>query len=99
MGGRLRPEIERVHFAAIAAEIGLGYPFERLLSLFEATPSTAAVKSWSNDPMLHERHTRAFQSLPHPVTLLTTHLAWLMASLAMASGVVVGRGQRQRALA
>ena len=51
------------------------------------------MKDWSNDPMLHERHTRVFQSLPRPVTLLTTHSAWLMSSLAMgAGGLLSGAG-------
>ena len=106
MGGRLRPEMARAHFGAIAdatdlplivfqypAATGLGYPFDTLLSLFEAAPSIAAVKDWSNDPALHERQTRVFQSLPRRVTLLTTHSAWLMASLAMgAGGLLSGAG-------
>lgn len=106
MGGRLRPEMARAHFGAIAdatdvplivfqypAATGLGYPFDTLLSLFETAPSIAAVKDWSNDPALHERQTRVFQSLPRPVTLLTTHSAWLMASLAMgAGGLLSGAG-------
>ena len=106
MGGRLRPEMARAHFGAIAdatdlplivfqypAATGLGYPFDTLLSLFETAPSIAAVKDWSNDPALHERQTRVLQSLPRPVTLLTTHSAWLMASLAMgAGGLLSGAG-------
>ena len=106
MGGRLRPEMARAHFGTIAdatdlplivfqypAATGLGYPFDTLLSLFETAPSIAAVKDWSNDPALHERQTRVFQSLPRPVTLLTTHSAWLMASLTMgAGGLLSGAG-------
>lgn len=106
MGGRLRPEMALAHFRTIAAATGLplivfqypaatglGYPFETLLALFEAVPSIAAVKDWSNDPALHERQTRVFQSPPRPVTLLTTHSAWLMASLAMgAGGLLSGAG-------
>lgn len=106
MGGRLRPEMARAHFGTIAdatdlplivfqypAATGLGYPFDTLLSLLETAPSIAAVKDWSNDPALHERQTRVFQSLPRPVTLLTTHSAWLMASLTMgAGGLLSGAG-------
>ncbi len=106
MGGRLRPEMALAHFRAIAgasdlplivfqypAATGLGYPFETLLALFDAVPAIAAVKDWSNDPLLHERQTRVFQSLPRPVTLLTTHSAWLMASLTMgAGGLLSGAG-------
>jgi 4-hydroxy-tetrahydrodipicolinate synthase len=56
-------------------------------------PSIRAIKDWSNDPMLHERHIRTFQSLPHPVNVLTTHSSWLMASLAMgANGLLSGAG-------
>ena len=106
MGGRLRPEMALAHFRAIAdatdlplivfqypAATGLGYPFETLLALFDAVPAIAAVKDWSNDPLLHERQTRVFQALPRPVTLLTTHSAWLMASLTMgAGGLLSGAG-------
>ena len=106
MGGRLRPEMARVHFATIAeatdlplivfqypAATGLGYPLDTLLQLFEAVPTIAAMKDWSNDPALHERHTRVLQGLPRPVTLLTTHSAWLMASLTMgANGLLSGAG-------
>jgi 4-hydroxy-tetrahydrodipicolinate synthase len=43
--------------------------------------------------MLHERHIRTLQSLPRPVTVLTTHSAWLMSSLAMgANGLLSGAG-------
>ncbi len=106
MGGRLRPEMAHAHFRTIAdatdlplivfqypAAGGLGYPFATLLSLFDSIPTIAAMKDWSNDPAAHERHTRVLQSLPRPVTLLTTHSAWLMASLVMgAGGVLSGAG-------
>jgi len=106
MGGQLRPEMALAHFSAIAeasdlplicfnypAAGGLGYPFETLLRLFEAVPTIRAIKDWCNDPMLHERHIRSFQSLPRPVTVLTTHSAWLMASLTLgAGGLLSGAG-------
>ena len=37
-------------------------------------------------PMLHERHIRVLQSLPRPVTVLSTHSSWLMSSLVMGCG-------------
>lgn len=75
------------------ATTGLGYPFETLLKLLEQVPSIRAVKDWSADPMLHEKQIRTLQSLPRPVTLLTTHSAWLMASLTMgANGLLSGAG-------
>ena len=99
MGGQLRPEMAIRHFEMLAEATdlpmilfqypmvsGLGYPFETLLRLFERVPQIKAIKDWSNDGLLHERHTRVFQALPRPVTVLTTHSAWLMASLTMGCG-------------
>src|SRR5205085_835770 len=90
MGGQLRPEMALAHFSTIAAATslplicfnyslagGLGYPLETLLRLVEAVPSIRAVKDWCGDPMQHERNIRALQNLPRPVTVLTTHSAWL----------------------
>ena len=110
MGGHLRPEMAKAHFETIAsatdlplilfqypAATGLGYPFETLIDLLETIPQIRAVKDWCNDPALHEKQTRAIQSLSHsgagPVAMLTTHSAWLMGSLAMgARGLLSGAG-------
>jgi 4-hydroxy-tetrahydrodipicolinate synthase len=106
MGGQLRPEMALVHFRRIAEATdlpiiafqypmsgGLGYPFETLLRLFDAVPTIRAIKDWSNDAMLHERHIRTFQGLPRPVNVLTTHSSWLMASLCMGpNGLLSGAG-------
>jgi 4-hydroxy-tetrahydrodipicolinate synthase len=106
MGGQLRPEMALAHFQCIAAATdlpiivfqypmasGLGYPFDTLLQLFDKVPTIRAIKDWSNDPMLHERHIRTFQNLPRPVNVLTTHSGWLMASLSMgANGLLSGAG-------
>ncbi|MBV9757005.1 MAG: dihydrodipicolinate synthase family protein, partial [Alphaproteobacteria bacterium] len=106
MGGQLRPEMALAHFRCIAEATdlplivfqypmasGLGYPFDTLLRLFEAVPTIRAIKDWSGDPMLHERHIRSFQSLPRPVTVLSTHSSWLMASLTLgAGGLLSGAG-------
>jgi 4-hydroxy-tetrahydrodipicolinate synthase len=105
-GGQLRPEMALAHFKTIAdatdlpiilfqypAATGLGYPFETLMRVVEAVPTIRAVKDWCADPMLHERHIRTLQALPRPVTVLTTHSAWLMSSLAMgAGGLLSGAG-------
>ncbi|MBN8955491.1 MAG: dihydrodipicolinate synthase family protein, partial [Rhizobiales bacterium] len=102
----LRPEMAIEHFKRIAGETdlpiilfqypmgtGLGYPFETLLKVFEAVPTIRAMKDWCADPQLHEKHTRELQSLSKPVTLLTTHSAWLMGSLTMgAKGLLSGAG-------
>jgi 4-hydroxy-tetrahydrodipicolinate synthase len=106
MGGQLRPEMAHAHFETIAAATdlpmilfqypaasGLGYPFETLISLLEKIPSIVAIKDWCADPMLHEKHSRTLPNLPRPVTVLTTHSAWLMSSLAMgAGGLLSGAG-------
>jgi 4-hydroxy-tetrahydrodipicolinate synthase len=106
MGGQLRPEMAVAHFATIAAATslplicfnyplsgGLGYPHETLLRLVEAVPSIRAVKDWSGDAMAHERNIRALQGLPRPVTVLTTHSAWLMSSLVLGcNGLLSGAG-------
>lgn len=106
MGGSLRPEMALAHFRGIAeatelplivfnypAASGLLYPFDTLLKLFEEVPTIRAIKDWCNDPSLHERHIRTFQTLARPVNVLTTHSAWLMASLSMgANGLLSGAG-------
>lgn len=106
MGGQLRPEMALAHFKAIADATdlpmilfqypmasGLGYPFETLLRLVDEVPNVVAIKDWCNDAMLHERHIRTLQSLPRPVAVLTTHSAWLMASLGMGpAGLLSGAG-------
>jgi 4-hydroxy-tetrahydrodipicolinate synthase len=106
MGGQLRPEMAITHFRHIADATdlplicfhypmgtGLGYPFDTLLRMFDAVPTIRAIKDWSNDAMLHEKHIRTFQNLPRPVNVLTTHSAWLMASLTLgANGLLSGAG-------
>lgn len=106
MGGQLRPEMAIEHFRRIADATdlpliafqypmvsNLGYPFETLLKMFDAVPTISAIKDWSNDAMLHEKHIRTFQNLPRPVNVLTTHSSWLMASLTLgANGLLSGAG-------
>ncbi|MCK6449809.1 MAG: dihydrodipicolinate synthase family protein [Alphaproteobacteria bacterium] len=106
MGGQLRPEMAEAHFKRVAdatdlpiilfqypAQTGLGYPFDTLMRLIEGIPTIRAIKDWCADPMLHEKHIRALQGLKRPVTVLTTHSAWLMGSLCMgANGLLSGAG-------
>jgi 4-hydroxy-tetrahydrodipicolinate synthase len=106
MGGQLRPEMALAHYKRIAdatdlpiivfqypMATGLGYPFDTLLQLFDKVPAIQAIKDWSNEPMLHERHIRTFQNLPRPINVLTTHSSWLMASLSMGcNGLLSGAG-------
>jgi len=99
MGGQLRPEMALAHFKRIADASdlpiilfqypmggGLGYPLETLLQLLEEVPSIRAIKDWCNDGMLHERHIRTLATLSRPVTVLSTHSAWLMSSLVLGCG-------------
>ena len=106
MGGQLRPEMALRHFEMIAEATdlplilfqypqatGLGYPFATMQAIFDAVPSIVAIKDWCNDPMLHEKHIRKFQSRQRPVNVLTTHSSWLMASLSMGpAGLLSGAG-------
>ena len=106
MGGQARPEMALAHFSTIAAATDLpliafaynerstlSYPLDTLVKMAEAIPSIRAIKDWSNDPMLHERQIRTLQGLPRPVNVLTTHSAWLMASLTMGcNGLLSGSG-------
>lgn len=106
MGGQLRPEMAVAHFKMIAEATdlpiilfqypmtsGLGYPFETLNRILDEVPSVVAIKDWSNDGALHERHIRTLQGRERPVTVLSTHSAWLMASLTMGcQGLLSGAG-------
>ena len=106
MGGHLKAEMAIEHFKRIADATdlplicfnyplsgNLSYPFDTLLKLFDVVPSIKAIKDWCNDPMMHEKHIKVFQSLSKPVNVLTTHSSWLMSSLAMgAKGLLSGAG-------
>ncbi|MEQ9643217.1 MAG: dihydrodipicolinate synthase family protein [Alphaproteobacteria bacterium] len=106
MGGQLRPEMALLHFRTIAEATDLpiivfqypaagpnSYPLDTLLAMIDEIPQIVAIKDWSNDAMLHERHIRTLQNLPRPVNVLTTHSSWLMSSLVMgAAGLLSGAG-------
>src|SRR5258706_10177008 len=72
---------------------GQGYPKETLLRLCEEVPTIRAIKDWIGNPQHHEWHVRTLQSLPRPVSVLTTHSAWLLSSLVLGcNGVLSGSG-------
>ena len=72
---------------------GQGYSLPTLLEIIAAVPTVRAIKDWCASPQLHERQIRALQSLDPPVSVLTTHSAWLMSSLvAGCNGVLSGSG-------
>jgi len=101
-----RPEMAVEHFRRIAEVTdlplilfqyppagGQGYPLATLLKIVEAVPTVRAIKDWSANPQLHERQIRALQSRTPPVTVLTTHSAWLLSSLVLGcNGLLSGSG-------
>lgn len=101
-----RPEMVIEHFKRIADVTdlpliafqyslagGQGYPLSTLLRLAEEVPTLAAIKDWSGTPPLVDRQVRALQSLPRPIHVLSTHSAWLFASLVLGcKGLLSGSG-------
>ncbi|HEX2215644.1 MAG TPA: dihydrodipicolinate synthase family protein [Xanthobacteraceae bacterium] len=72
---------------------GQGYPKETLLRLCEEVPTIRAIKDWIGNVPHHEWHVRTLQTLPRPVNVLSTHSAWLFASLALGcNGLLSGSG-------
>lgn len=106
LGGLHRPEMVLNHYRIIAEAStlpmiafvyplsgGLGYTTEALVQLAEENPQVVAIKDWCNNPVQHEKNIRALHSLGRPFSILTTHSAWLMASLVMgADGLLSGAG-------
>ena len=103
MDGQKRPEMALTHFKTIADATDLpliafqypgayAYPMDTLLRMAEEVPTIRAIKDW-NMGMVHERHVRVLQGLPHPVNVLSTNSAWLMSSLTMGcNGLLSGSG-------
>jgi 4-hydroxy-tetrahydrodipicolinate synthase len=72
---------------------GQGYPKDTLLRMCDEVPTIRAIKDWCNNVPQHEWHVRALQSLARPVTVLSTHSAWLMSSLVLGcNGLLSGSG-------
>jgi 4-hydroxy-tetrahydrodipicolinate synthase len=105
-GGQLRPAMALAHFKTIAQASdlplvvfqypipsGQGYPLDTLLRLVEEVPTIRAIKDGCGDPVLHQRHIAALQSLRPTVNVLTTHSAWLLSSLVVGcAGLLSGSG-------
>jgi 4-hydroxy-tetrahydrodipicolinate synthase len=101
-----RPEMALAHFRRIAdasdlpiivfeypLASGQGYPLDTLLKLFDKVPTIRAIKDWTPQVPLHERHIRTLQSLDKPVNVLSTNSAWLLSSLVLgAKGLLSGSG-------
>lgn len=100
------PEMALAHFKRIAdacdlpliafqygLTTGLNYAAETMLRLCDEVPTLCAIKDSSNSVTQHEWHIRTLQSLPRPVTVLSTHSAWLLSSLVLGcGGVLSGSG-------
>ena len=72
---------------------GQGYPKDTLLKMCEEVPTIRAIKDWIGNVPHHEWHVRTLQSLPRPVNVLSTHSAWLFASLVLGcNGLLSGSG-------
>ena len=101
-----RPEMAVEHFKRIAEvsdlpiiafQYGLaggqGYPLNTLLKMIEAVPTIAAIKDWCGNPQLAYRQIQALQTLNPSVNVLSTHSAWLFASLVLGcNGLLSGSG-------
>jgi 4-hydroxy-tetrahydrodipicolinate synthase len=75
------------------ARTGQGYGLDLLNRLCDEVPSIVAVKDWCADPQLHEHHIRTLHARARPVHVLSTHSAWLYASLALGcKGLLSGAG-------
>jgi 4-hydroxy-tetrahydrodipicolinate synthase len=100
------PEMALAHFKRVAdatdlpiivfqypLATGQGYPKDTLLRLCDEVPTIRAIKDWIGTVPHHEWHVRTLQSLPRPVNVLTTHSAWLFASLVLGcNGLLSGSG-------
>lgn len=72
---------------------GQGYKLDLLMKLCDDIPSIVAIKDWCADAQLHEQHIRALHGRAKPVNVLSTHSAWLYASLALGcKGLLSGAG-------
>jgi 4-hydroxy-tetrahydrodipicolinate synthase len=72
---------------------GQGYPKDTLLRMCDEVPTIRAIKDWCNNVPQHEWHVRTLQSLSRPVTVLSTHSAWLLSSLVLGcNGLLSGSG-------
>ena len=66
---------------------------DTLLKLCDEIPTVRAIKDWIGNVPHHEWHIRTLQNLPRKVNVLSTHSAWLYASLLLGcNGLLSGSG-------
>jgi 4-hydroxy-tetrahydrodipicolinate synthase len=101
-----RPEMALAHFQRVAdasdlpiivfeypLQSGQGYPLDTMLKLFAKVPTIRAIKDWTPQVPLHERHIRTLQSLDKPINVLSTNSSWLLSSLVLGcKGLLSGSG-------
>jgi 4-hydroxy-tetrahydrodipicolinate synthase len=106
LGGHLRPEMIQEHLRHITGASSLPiilfqyplisnltFPLPTLLALCDRFPQICAIKDQCGDGNLHEQHIRELKRLARPVSVLTTHSAWLLGSLALGcDGLLSGAG-------
>jgi 4-hydroxy-tetrahydrodipicolinate synthase len=72
---------------------GLGFTTEALVQLAEEIPQVVAIKDLCGNAVQHEKNIRALHNIGRPFSVLSTHSAWLMASLVMGcDGLLSGAG-------
>jgi 4-hydroxy-tetrahydrodipicolinate synthase len=112
IGSQSRPQVVIDHHKRIAdatslpliyfqfpRQSGFGMELDLLHRLFDEVPSIRAIKDYCNDPFFFEKTVRSLQSRARPVHVLTTHTAWLYASLVTGChGILSGSGSTVAAL-
>jgi 4-hydroxy-tetrahydrodipicolinate synthase len=86
-------DLPLIAFQYAAATTQQHYPLATLMKMIDAVPSIVAIKDWSGTPQLADRQIRALQARTPPVNVLSTHSAWLFASLVLGcDGLLSGSG-------
>lgn len=105
-GAVARPDMTLAHYKRIADVTdlpiilfqfpmvsGIGTPLDTVVRLADEVPNLAAIKDYSNNPVVAERNVRVLQSRAHPVNVLTSHSSWLLGSLVLGcKGILSGAG-------
>ena len=105
-GARQRPDMILRHYAEIASATslpliifqyalsGLGYTLDTLCRLVDEIPSICAMKDFCGEPAFHEKTIRTLRNdAARPISILTTHSAWLLSSLVLGcDGLLSGSG-------
>ena len=105
-GARQRPDMILRHYGEVASATGLpliifqyalsglGYTLDTLCRLVEDIPAICAMKDFCGEPAFHEKTLRTLRNdAARPISILTTHSAWLLSSLVLGcDGILSGSG-------